>query len=195
MAEQLAESEARVEELKDEFNELTVNVRQKERELRQVRRELAPLGQGMAVKTRRDRTVRIRNEIRVRKKSAIAIQRCFRGYRLRQAMFSWYRDYWVERRDDTTGELFYFNTWSEEVKFNQPMEMTLLPHLAKEYDPALHQPDAIEEGGEYPEGYAEGERNADGEGYEGVGYEVGEYGGSEEYGEGHEEGYEEGGYE
>ena len=84
-------------------------VRQKERELRQVRRELAPLGQGMALKTQRDRTVRLRNGIRLRKKSAITVQRCFRGHRLRQALFSWYRDYWVIKLDDTTGETYYFN--------------------------------------------------------------------------------------
>ena len=61
MAEQLAEGEARIEEDKDRYNELVVLARQRERELRQVRRELTPLTQGMAVKTKRDRVVRIRN--------------------------------------------------------------------------------------------------------------------------------------
>ena len=61
MAEQLAEGEARIEEDKDRYNELVVLARQRERALRQVRRELMPLTQGMAVKTKRDRTVRIRN--------------------------------------------------------------------------------------------------------------------------------------
>ena len=61
MAEQLAEGEARIEEDKDRYNELVVLARQRERGLRQVRRELMPLTQGMAVKTKRDRTERIRN--------------------------------------------------------------------------------------------------------------------------------------
>ena len=61
MAEQLAEGEARIEEDKDRYNELVVLARQREWELRQVRRELTPLTQGMAVKTKRDRVVRIRN--------------------------------------------------------------------------------------------------------------------------------------
>ena len=106
LAETLAENEARLEELKDRFNELVVTVRQRERELRQVQRELAPLGQGMAVKTRRDRTVRLRNRVREERAAATVLQRCFRGHRLRQALFSWYRDYWVERVDETTVRSF-----------------------------------------------------------------------------------------
>jgi hypothetical protein len=81
-----------------------------------VRRELQQLAQGMAIKTKRDRIVRLRNKVRQEKKSLTAIQRIFRGFRLRRALFSWYRDYWVERVDDTTGSTYFYNTWSEEVK-------------------------------------------------------------------------------
>jgi len=69
-----------------------------------VRRELQPLTQGTAVKTKRDRTVRLRNKCRDEKAAAVTIQRCFRGHRLRAALFSWYRDYWTASLDDTTGE-------------------------------------------------------------------------------------------
>lgn len=110
-------------------------MRQLERELRQVRRELAPLGQGMAVKVRRDRVVRLRNRVRREAAAAVAVQRTFRGWRLRQALFSWYRDYWVAQEDEATGALVYYNTWSEEVRWSQPLEMTLLPHLAKDTPP------------------------------------------------------------
>ena len=59
------------------------------------------------------------------------IQRVFRGRRLRLALFSWYRDYWVEGVDATTNAPYFFNTWSEEVRWRRPLEMTLLPHLAQ----------------------------------------------------------------
>lgn len=132
LAEQLSEMEAKVSEDSDVFNDFVVRARKVERELRQVRRELQPLTQGMAIKTRRDRVVRIRNKVRLEKRSSTAIQRYFRGYRLRKALFSWYRDYWIEKVDETTGGNIYYNTWSEEVKWTRPLEMILLPHLAKE---------------------------------------------------------------
>jgi hypothetical protein len=71
---------------------------------RKVRRELQPLTQGGAVKTKRDRTVRLRHTVRRQREAATTLQRCFRGRRLRQALFSWYRDYWTAALDDTTGE-------------------------------------------------------------------------------------------
>ncbi len=96
-----------------------------------MRRELQPLTTGVAAKAVRDRTVRLRTKVRLEKKSSTAIQRVFRGWRLRRALFSWYRDYWVEKADEVTGALYFFNTWSEEVKWQRPLEMTLLPHLAQ----------------------------------------------------------------
>ena len=49
----------------------------------------------------------------------------------RSALFSWYRDYWTTIKDEITGDTYYYNTWSEEVAWVQPLEMTLLPHLSQ----------------------------------------------------------------
>ena len=163
------------------YNELTVGVRQLERELRQVRRELAPLGQGMAVKVRRDRVVRLRNRVRREAAAAVAVQRTFRGWRLRRALFSWYRDYWVAQEDEATGALVYYNTWSEEVRWSQPLEMTLLPHLAKDTPPPAEEGEGAgeDEDGDEDEEEEDEDEEGGGEaiegGYDG-GYEVAEYG-------------------
>ena len=69
--------------------------------------------------------------MRLEKWASESIQRMYRGHRLRKALFSWYRDYWQEVKDETTGDTYYYNTWSEEVLWVQPLEMTLLPHLAQ----------------------------------------------------------------
>ena len=126
LTEQLQEQEALLAEDQDHYNQLVVQARTKQRLLRQVHRELAPLTEGMSLKTKRDRSTRLREKVRLERWAATLIQRCFRGMRLRAALFSWYRDYWIEVVDETTGDVYFYNTWSEEVRWAKPLEMTLL---------------------------------------------------------------------
>lgn len=44
------------------------------------------------------------------------VQRHVRGFLLRKALGSWYRDYWIECKDDATDGTYYFNTWSQETR-------------------------------------------------------------------------------
>merc|ERR1711871_1783270 len=125
LTEKLQEQEITLAEDQDRYNEVVVQIRQKDRLIRQVDRELAPLEEGMELKTRRDRSIRLRNYVRKRDWAATSVQRAFRGYRLRQALYSWYRDYWIEVVDETTADTYYYNTWSEEVKWHKPLEMIL----------------------------------------------------------------------
>ncbi|CAN0325015.1 unnamed protein product, partial [Pylaiella littoralis] len=117
--------ESRLEKLDAEAIEIEVKVRYNTRILRQTERELIPLGKGTVEKVKLLRTARLRKKVRSEKSGAITIQRIYRGWRVRAAINSWYRDYWVESEDEATGDVYYVNTWNQEIRWIKPLEISL----------------------------------------------------------------------
>eukprot|EP00752_Nemacystus_decipiens_P012503 g11074.t1 len=117
--------EGRLEKLDAEAIEVEVKERHNTRILRQTERELIPLGKGTVEKVKLLRTARLRKKVRSERRGASIIQRVFRGWRVRKAINSWYRDYWVESEDAATGDVYYVNTWNQELRWTKPLEMSL----------------------------------------------------------------------
>jgi len=96
-----------------------------ERQQRLIEREILPLIDGVQKRTKDTRSKRLRDRIRLESRSAKKIQTIYRGWRLRKALYSWYRDYWVQCMDEATDTPYYYNTWSQDVVWYRPYEMEL----------------------------------------------------------------------
>ncbi|CAM9318828.1 unnamed protein product [Ectocarpus sp. 8 AP-2014] len=120
-----ANIEERLEKLDAEAIEIEVKERHNTRVLRQTERELIPLGKGTVEKVKLLRTARLRKKARSERSGSITIQRIFRGWRVRRAINSWYRDYWIESEDAATGDVYYVNTWNQEIRWVKPLEISL----------------------------------------------------------------------
>ena len=103
-------------------------IRLHERKLRAIEREITPLVQGVSQKAKEARRERLILTINTEFIMSRKIQKVFRGWRLRKAMYSWYRDYWEKFVDETTGSAYYYNTWSQETLWYEPFEYTLSIH-------------------------------------------------------------------
>ncbi|CAM9288359.1 unnamed protein product [Ectocarpus sp. 13 AM-2016] len=120
-----ANVEERLEKLDAEAIEIEVKERHNTRVIRQTERELIPLGKGTVEKVKLLRTARLRKKARSERSGSITIQRIFRGWRVRRAINSWYRDYWIESEDAATGDVYYVNTWNQEMRWVKPLEISL----------------------------------------------------------------------
>ena len=76
-------------------------------------------------RTKEERTLRLRDRVRREGWACVQIQKMFRGGRVRSAVHSWVRDYWIEVIDDYSGTPYWTNTWSSETRWIKPLEMTL----------------------------------------------------------------------
>jgi F-box/leucine-rich repeat protein 2/20 len=121
--EKLKESKDRVEELDDQIAELQIKEREKQRHIRHVSRELVPLTTGTIEKTKYERSNFLRHKVRAEQAASIDIQRRFRGYWVRGAIYSEDRDFWVEDYDTTTGQNLYINSWSNETRWRKPLSL------------------------------------------------------------------------
>ena len=83
LAEQLEEQQASVAEMKDQYDEMLVHERELDRQIRQVRRELRPLTEGMVDFVMKARTRRLRDRVRKEAWAATKLQACYRGMRYR----------------------------------------------------------------------------------------------------------------
>ncbi|KAJ1447081.1 hypothetical protein M885DRAFT_472235 [Pelagophyceae sp. CCMP2097] len=131
LTEMLAEKKAAAAELGDRVHETAAAARDKNRLVRQVKRELTPLADGLAERAKHERTARLRTAVRDRARGATAIQRVARGGRLRTAWAA-LRDggheQWLVLPDPASGELFYYNDLTQETRWARPLELDI--HLA-----------------------------------------------------------------
>lgn len=125
LKEKLEKNADRVEELQDQIAEMEIKEREKHRHIRHVKRELVPLTTGTIERTKVERTQRLRETVRAQTFSSTYIQKMFRGYHVRGAVYAEERDYWIEDYDTTTGQNLYFNTWSQETRWRKPLSMKL----------------------------------------------------------------------
>ena len=85
------------------------------------RRELLPLTVGMVSDVKRQRSIRLRNLVRLRIASAAKIQAIWRGALTRIAYYDDQRDNWIECLDLNQSEKpYYFNTESHETSWRMP---------------------------------------------------------------------------
>ncbi|ETV88806.1 hypothetical protein H257_00298 [Aphanomyces astaci] len=95
-----------------------------EKQLRSAKRELQPLTEGVERKTKENRVTRLQVKVRREKKSATAIQRHFRGFRVRAAVGEG-ANRWLELFDPTLNRKYYYNAWSQVRRIVRPLAMDI----------------------------------------------------------------------
>ncbi|RHY33201.1 hypothetical protein DYB32_003120 [Aphanomyces invadans] len=95
-----------------------------EKQLRIAKRELQPLTEGVERKTKENRVRRLQVKVRREKKAATAIQRHFRGYRVRAAVGEG-ANRWLELFDPTTNRKYYYNAWNQVRREVRPLAMDI----------------------------------------------------------------------
>ena len=126
LVEVLSDRRARTKEYEDLARERTISARDKERLIREVRRELAPLADGLADRTRRERVARLRKKVRLNRKSATALQALARGGIYRDAMARLLQcgpDQWEIHGCELSGEDYYFNAITRISRWTKPVEL------------------------------------------------------------------------
>jgi hypothetical protein len=105
-----------------ELNKRRVEMRELQKHIAAVRRELVPLTTGAVVEIKRKRSAALRSKIRDRDKHIARIQALFRRSLVRWAFSDPCRDYWIECFDPEQSESKYFyNTWSQETTWKMPL--------------------------------------------------------------------------
>lgn len=81
---------------------------------------------GLIVKTKNERFQRLRNHVRLVRKSATKIQALWRRAIVRTVYTDPYRDYWIQCYDEEQGpEPYYYNTWTLETVWKPPLAYRL----------------------------------------------------------------------
>jgi hypothetical protein len=97
-----------------------------DRKIRAAKRELIPLTTGLIMKTKNERYQRLRNHVRLVRKSATKIQALWRRAIVRQVYTDPHRDYWIQCYDEEQGpEPYYYNTWTLETVWKVPLAYRL----------------------------------------------------------------------
>ena len=100
------------------LNELDKAIRIQERKLK-------PLLRNVEFDVRENRHIYLRRAVRDRQRGATAMQKLFRGYRVREAISRCGGvNYWIEAVDDD-GLPYFFNTWTQDRQERRPYEMVL----------------------------------------------------------------------
>ena len=101
-------------------------LREIQKKLRLKQRELTPLLEGVENKARAERPEKLRSKIRMREAAARGIQSLLRGHRVRKAIErSGGINYWVEGFDESTGRVYFHNTWTGDTTWRKPLELEL----------------------------------------------------------------------
>ena len=127
LVEILTENRRRVGELADLVRLKAVAARSKDRLVRQVRRELAPLADGLADKTKNDRIARLRTKVRAEKRAATRIQQLVRSRNVLRALFRLATQgghaQWHILKDEVTCEEYFWNQVTGETRWTKPLEL------------------------------------------------------------------------
>lgn len=140
LVEVLKDHQARVAELTDLSRVTAIEAREKERLIRQVRRELAPLTDGLAERTRKQRIERLRYRVRAERWASTKIQALIRSKDVQRAFDSLRTGgpgQWELLTDSFTGEDYYWNSINGRTRWSRPLEMDL-PYLV--HDDSTVQP-------------------------------------------------------
>eukprot|EP01029_Cantina_marsupialis_P008283 TRINITY_DN196892_c0_g1_i2.p1 TRINITY_DN196892_c0_g1~~TRINITY_DN196892_c0_g1_i2.p1 ORF type:complete len:999 (+),score=305.01 TRINITY_DN196892_c0_g1_i2:109-3105(+) len=96
-------------------------IRELNRMLRKVNRELEPLEANIRNDTIAKRRTRVRAKVLRLRKAATKVQSLFRGFRVRVAA-PLKNNYWMEGLDEETGKRFYLNTWNQKKVWIRPID-------------------------------------------------------------------------
>ena len=108
-----------------------------ERHIRAARRELFPLTAGMVSEVKKNRGKRLREKVRLERRSCSTIQALWRRALVRVAYTDPLRDYWIECYDEDQGpDVYYYNTWSQETSWKVPSAVKYF-HRKRDSDMAL----------------------------------------------------------
>lgn len=107
---------------------LTTTLNDTEKQLRVVKRALEPLTDGVIKKTKENRCKRLQETVRHQRRAATAIQRIFRGYRVRCAVREggncWIR-MWVTEENGAPGQEYYYNAFTGVTRWSRPLAMDI----------------------------------------------------------------------
>ena len=120
-AEILQQSRVRYDELAPLRARLEFQVATVDRQVRETRRALVPLTEGVSADTRRKRIARLRATVRRFDTAAAAVQAFWRGSGVRAAYGAWDREAWVALLDADLGLLRYVNAFSQERSWGEPL--------------------------------------------------------------------------
>lgn len=106
--------------------ERTIAARDKERLIREVQREIRPLADGLAERTKLERVERLRNNVRRNKKMSTRLQALARAVVCRAAVARLLTrgvDQWQLLECDLSGEPYYFNEATQQSRWTRPLEL------------------------------------------------------------------------
>jgi hypothetical protein len=113
--------EAAIKRLHQELVDSKGMLRNVDRRIRAAQRELVPLTTGLIDKTKKERFVRLRMQVRLIRASATKIQALIRGAQVRMVYKHYARDYWIECYDlDQGPDPYYYNTYTLETAWRPP---------------------------------------------------------------------------
>lgn len=122
----LANKRICVVEFADMAREKTIVARDKARLIREVQREIRPLADGLAERTRRERVHRLRENVRKNKAMATRLQTLTRGVVCRQAFDRLLLrgvDQWLVLECELSGDPYFYNRFTEERRDVKPLEL------------------------------------------------------------------------
>ena len=127
----LANKRAAVVEFADMAREKTIVARDKARLIREVQREIRPLADGLAERTRRERVHRLRTNVRRNAAMATRLQKLTRGVVCRQAFDRLLLrgvDQWLVLECELSGDPYFYNRFTEERRDVRPLGIRLRRH-------------------------------------------------------------------
>ena len=123
--------------LSQAIGELTAKVRTKDREIRAAKRELRPIQERARQQTRAARRQRLKETIKATHGGAVGMQKLWRGYTVRSVLGEVDINElmcWIEAWDEERAQPYFYNTFSEETKWDVPQELQLLGIVPAQVD-------------------------------------------------------------
>lgn len=112
-----------------DYSAKKIEMRNLQEKISAARRELVPLTTGLVVRTKKDRSKRLRDRVRLVRKSVTVIQRLWRKGLVLWAFYDPVRDYWIECVDEEQGDVpYYYNTWNQVTVWKMPLAYRLFHH-------------------------------------------------------------------
>lgn len=86
------------------------------------RKELVSLTTGLVVRSKKERSARLRSRVRLIRRSVVAIQSLWRRALVRTGLRDEAREYWIECVDEEQGDApYYYNTWTQQTAWKVPL--------------------------------------------------------------------------
>lgn len=131
LAAQLREKRTQMARFQQRFETVQMELNNSQHDLRAVRRQLEPLTNGVVTKTRDDRVLRLQTKVRLARQAALRIQKIYRGYRVRVAVWQG-GNCWILMHAFGQGQRYYYNTLTGALQWHWPLSMKLFEDTLQE---------------------------------------------------------------